>query len=303
MYIALCRHRRLDRSLTLIGAHSEFRRLYLRNNVCLHGGDDLIIQRTPSICSVCGRARTKYLSPSGMRDAVWRRSEFRPASKMLEDITVFLLCADSPFSPLHRIPSSVRPASRVVCLESHFLSAIISATAIARQLRFFPSWSKGQEATKWIFIRKSIHREKEEERTRYTNSKYHVAFNSTSPSFHSILCSNGANIYPALEWEGNPQYARVGNRCFQFQREIWERSRAVGIKWKKSNRVEMPPRRRFSFRPPYLFCVSNGIPFEEIPPTGRAADFPRIDLSRIIQQNAIKRTPLRFKNFICPVDQ
>jgi len=158
-----------------------------------------------------------------------------------------------------------------VCLESHFLSAIISVTAIARQLRFFPFWSKGQkQRSEFLLGRQRAYTDRKRKREpgiqirsimlpliplRLRFIRFSVL---TERTF--ILLSNERETLNTPEWETDASNSSERSR---------KRSRAVGIKWKKSNRAEMPPRRRFSFHPPYLFCVSNGISFEGISPAGR----------------------------------
>lgn len=88
---------------------------------------------------------------------------------------------------------------------------------------------------------------KKNKEKRYTNSKYCVAFNFTFPSFlarFSVLTERAFILRSRMR--GKPPSRYAGKQMLPIPtidpREI---RRSVGIKWKKSNRREMPSHRPF----------------------------------------------------------
>lgn len=142
-----------------------------------------------------------------------------------KDNAVFLLpCMIPSFPSLSFLRLAVRLARGIAHLKFHFT---INATVIAQRLHiFFPWWKKLQQRDEFLLGREPCaQREKRtrgkdgEVKGRYTNSKYRVAFNSTSPSFRPILRSGGAGAFILLSDEREALSVRpAGNRCFQFRR-------------------------------------------------------------------------------------
>lgn len=135
---------------------------------------------------------------------------------------------------------------------------------------------------------------KKNKEKRYTNSKYCVAFNFTFPSFlarFSVLTERAFILRSRMR--GKPPSRYAGKQMLPIPtidpREI---RRSVGIKWKKSNRREMPS--PFSFGAlyslyTYLSLVGCVYRMEFLSVVSCPIGFPRIGPSRITRRNAIKR--------------